>query len=198
MATTARPYHHGNLRTALMEEAERALARGGVEALSLRELARQVGVSHAAPRRHFPDRQALLDALAEDGFHKLGRWMAEAIDGAAEEFGARLVAVARAYVGFATEHGALLELMYAGKHREGAGRVQHAATLAFAAPLELLERAQADGEVVGGDTAEVATVAWAVMHGLADMANNQLLGDASVEDVAATAIGRVLDGLRPR
>ncbi|MBW3550170.1 MAG: lipid IV(A) 3-deoxy-D-manno-octulosonic acid transferase [Proteobacteria bacterium] len=62
MATAARPYHHGNLRSALMEAAERALERGGVQALSLRELAREIGVSHAAPRRHFPDRQALLDA----------------------------------------------------------------------------------------------------------------------------------------
>src|SRR5919107_3634135 len=80
MAVTARPYHHGNLRAALLEAAERALARGGE--LSLRELAREVGVSHAAPRRHFADKQALLDALAEGGFERLGAEMRAAIAGA--------------------------------------------------------------------------------------------------------------------
>src|SRR5918911_3448969 len=106
------PYHHGNLRAALLEEAERRLGDGE---LSLRELARAVGVSHGAPRRHFADKQALLDALAEEGFARLGRALeASAADG---DFTARLAALARAYVRFATEHGALLDLMFAGKHR---------------------------------------------------------------------------------
>ena len=64
---TERPYHHGNLRSALLAAAERTVRERGVQELSLRELAREVGVSHGAPRRHFPDRQALLDALAESG-----------------------------------------------------------------------------------------------------------------------------------
>src|SRR3954469_7536348 len=80
MAVSTRPYHHGNLRPALLEAAERALARG--DELSLRSLAREVGVSHAAPRRHFADKQALLDALAEDGFERLGSEMRDAIAGA--------------------------------------------------------------------------------------------------------------------
>ena len=100
MAVTVRPYHHGNLRAALLEAAERALARGGE--LSLRELAREVGVSHAAPRRHFAGKQALLDALAEDGFERLGADMRDAIAGAGPEFRARLTALARTYVRFAT------------------------------------------------------------------------------------------------
>ena len=68
---TERPYHHGNLRGALLDAAERTVRERGVQALSLRELAREIGVSHGAPRRHFPDRQALLDALAESGFERL-------------------------------------------------------------------------------------------------------------------------------
>jgi hypothetical protein len=56
-AMTERPYHHGNLRTALLTQAERTVRERGVKELSLRELARDVGVSHAAPRRHFPDRR---------------------------------------------------------------------------------------------------------------------------------------------
>src|ERR1035437_9150796 len=71
-SVTERPYHHGSLRTALLAHAERTVRERGVQDLSLRELAREIGVSHGAPRRHFPDRQALLDALAEAGFARLG------------------------------------------------------------------------------------------------------------------------------
>ncbi|CAM5729343.1 hypothetical protein SALBM217S_04935 [Streptomyces griseoloalbus] len=60
--TEQRPYHHGNLRTELLDAAERSLRVHGVDRLSLRDLARDVGVSHAAPRRHFADRRALLAA----------------------------------------------------------------------------------------------------------------------------------------
>ena len=119
--------------------------------LSLRELAREIGVSHAAPRRHFADKQALLDALALDGFERLGREMAAALEQAGPAFADRLAALARTYVRFATEHGALLDLMYAGKHRPGADALREAADRAFAGPLALVAEGQAAGEVVAGD-----------------------------------------------
>ncbi|MCL7021084.1 TetR family transcriptional regulator, partial [Vibrio vulnificus] len=75
-------YHHRNLRATLLEAAERSLRENGAEQLSLRELAREAGVSHAAPRRHFADRQALLDALAESGFARLGAELRTARDAA--------------------------------------------------------------------------------------------------------------------
>src|SRR4051795_6226778 len=128
MAVSTRPYHHGNLRSALLEAAERTLADGGE--LSLRELAREVGVSHAAPRRHFAGKQALLDALAEDGFERLGAEMRETASG---DFEARMLGFAREYVRFAVEHAALLDLMWAGKHRVAA--VRAASERAFAAPI---------------------------------------------------------------
>src|ERR1700761_4247478 len=120
MTIEERPYHHGNLRTALLTQAERPVRERGFKELSLRELARETGVSHAAPRRHFPDRQALLDALAEDGFERLGEAMPPALDAARASFQARLRALAHAYIAFAAEHPALIELMFAGKQREGA------------------------------------------------------------------------------
>src|ERR1700679_3394382 len=113
-----RPYHHGNLRAALLERAERTVRERGVQDLSLRELAREVGVSHGAPHRHFADRRALLDALAQAGFKRLGAELRGAADGAGEDFQARLRATAAAYVRFATQDAALLELMFADKHRE--------------------------------------------------------------------------------
>src|ERR1700722_17630556 len=90
--TPARPYHHGNLRTALLAAAEQTVRERGVQDLSLRELAREIGVSHGAPRRHFPDRQALLDALAESGFERLGAELRAAVAGAGDDFQTRLEA----------------------------------------------------------------------------------------------------------
>jgi AcrR family transcriptional regulator len=199
VAVTPRPYHHGNLRAALLESAERTLAHGGAGELSLRELARQVGVSHAAPRRHFADKQALLDALAEDGFERLGSELRDALAAAGPAFDARLLAFARAYVRFATEHAALLELMFAGKHRPGAAdSLREAADRAFEAPLALISEGQAAGEVVAGEPERVAIVAWAALQGIAAMANSQMLDHVALDDVVAVAVERLVLGLRPR
>ena len=197
MART-RSYHHGNLRAALLESAERTLGRRGAGELSLRELAREVGVSHAAPRRHFADKQALLDALAEDGFERLGRELDEAMAAAGGSLGEQLGAFARAYVRFATARAALLELMFAGKHRPGADRLREAADRAFATPLALFVEAQASGEIVAGDPERVGVVALATLQGLAALANNGMLGEADLDDVVEEAVQRLVHGLRPR
>ncbi len=191
-STSARSYHHGNLRSALLEAAESALAAGSD--LSLRELARQVGVSHAAPRRHFADKQALLDALAEDGFLRLGAQLrAATADG---DFESRLLGFARKYVAFAVEHAALLDLMWAGKHRVEA--VRAASDQAFMAPLALIVEGQATGEVVPGEVEQVATVAVATLHGLAAMVNNGMLAATDLDDIVPATVERLLLGLRPR
>ncbi len=137
-----RPYHHGNLRAALLAQAERTLREQGSEQLSLRELARQAGVSHGAPRRHFADRQALLDALAETGFSRLGDELRAALDAADDDYGARFRATATAYVRFATRDAALLDLMFAGKDRGQSSALHDASERAFAAILELIQQGQ--------------------------------------------------------
>jgi AcrR family transcriptional regulator len=196
---TTRPYHHGNLRAALLERAEETLAERGSRALSLRRLARDIGVSHAAPRRHFADKQALIDALTESGFDRLGRGLDAAIAGAEPDFTVRLTALACAYVDFATEHAALLELMFAAKERpDAAAGVRGAADRAFAAPLALFHDAQTAGDVVAGDPKRVATVAWACFQGLAAMANGGMLDAEPLDDVVADAVERLVHGMRPR
>jgi AcrR family transcriptional regulator len=196
--SATRPYHHGNLRAALLERAVRTVDERGVQALSLRELAREVGVSHAAPRRHFPDRQALLDAISEDGFERLGDALTEAVDRAGTAFGARLHALARAYIAFSTDHPALLELMFAGKQRAGAEHVRQASDRAFAIALTVIAQAQAGGELAPGDPGRVAIVAFAALQGLASMANGGMIDQTPVQEVVTDAIDQLLDGLRPR
>src|SRR6478736_9746442 len=70
-AERGRPYHHGDLRNALLDSARSILEKQGLEALSLRAVARKAGVSHAAPYRHFPNHEALLAELATEGFAEL-------------------------------------------------------------------------------------------------------------------------------
>lgn len=194
-----RPYHHGNLRSTLLICAEHALGEQGAGQLSLRELARQAGVSHAAPRRHFADKQALLDALALDGFERLGSALREAMEAAGTGSDARLLAFARSYVRFATRHAPLLELMFAGKQRADADdSLREAAARAFEAPLELISEAQAAGDVVPGNPQRVAIVTWAVLQGLATMVNSGMLDDSSLDEVVTGAVERLVLGLRPR
>ena len=162
VTTAARPYHHGNLREALLLAGEQALEAGGAQNLSLRELAREVGVSHAAPRRHFPDKQALLDALALSGWERLGAALAAAVADAGDDFDARMLGLARAYVAFATRHPALIELMFATKHQDGASpELAQAGARAFAPALTAVADGQAAGAVVPGDPDRVAIVAFA-------------------------------------
>src|ERR1700738_2767585 len=191
-----RPYHHGNLRMALLAQAERTVRDRGVQELSLRELAREVGVSHGAPRRHFPDRQALLDALAEAGFARLGAELRRAVDGAGEDFQARLLATAAAYVRFATRDAALLELMFAGKKREQSGALHEAAERAFSVVLELIQQGQADGVIGHGDPERVGLVLFATIQGIAALVTGGMVAVEQVDELVADAIAHFLRGSR--
>jgi AcrR family transcriptional regulator len=165
-----RAYHHGNLRAALLDCAERTLAEGGE--ISLRELARKVGVSHGAPRRHFLDKQELLDALALDGFRRLGAELADALAGEDP-----LRAWGRAYIRFATEHAALLDLMLAGKH--ASPELSAASERCFTPAVALF------------DSERAGMVAFATLHGLAVLINRGLLQAADLEGLLDEAFEQV-------
>jgi AcrR family transcriptional regulator len=174
---TDRPYHHGHLRDTLLAEAERTLREQGVEQLSLRDLARQAGVSHAAPRRHFADRQALLDALAGAGFARLADEVAAAIKDAGPDFRARLRATGAAYVRFATEDTALMELMFAAKNAsaEAAGQtapsggVAEGAGRLFTIVGELIREGQLTGQLPPGDPERLRLLFMATARGIAGL-----------------------------
>jgi AcrR family transcriptional regulator len=189
-----RPYHHGNLRVALIKQAEQALREEGLEGLSLRDLARQIGVSHAAPRRHFADRQALLDALAESGFARLGGELRVATESVGEDYEARLRATATAYVHFAISDAALLELMFAGKRREEARSLREAADRAFSVILELIREGQATGLLERGEPERIALLLFATMQGFAALVTAGIVASDQIESLVADAIGRFLHG----
>jgi AcrR family transcriptional regulator len=197
--TERRPYHHGNLRTDLLDAAERSLRAHGVEQLSLRDLARDVGVSHAAPRRHFADRRALLDALAETGFMRLGAKLRAAVNEIDDEddLPARLHAFARAYVQFATENPELTGLMNSSKHRPGATAVAEAAAAAFGQISDLIEKGQERGELEGDDPEDIGLIIYATVLGITSMLNSGMIEPARLEGLVATAVTQFLRGARP-
>src|SRR5215213_5058352 len=159
-----RPYHHGNLRSALLQRAELVLAERGVQELSLRDLAREIGVSHAAPRRHFPTRQALLDALAETGFARLDTTLRTALASSEDDFPARVRTTMTAYTRFATDNAALLELMYTSKHRPDATRIIEAAAAPFGLMNDLIVQGQARGALQAGDPERIGIVLFATLQ----------------------------------
>jgi AcrR family transcriptional regulator len=196
---TPKRYHHGDLRAALLAGAERKLSREGVHKLSLRELARDVGVSHGAPREHFRNKQALLDALAETGFQRLGQELEAAMAGSQGSFTRRLTAFAQTYVRFASRQPALLELMFASLHQPGADpSLREANDRAFAAPIALIASAQANGEIIADDPDRVAMAVLATLQGLAWLANSSVIGDRPIDTVVAETIETLTYGLKAK
>ncbi|MGW5418630.1 TetR/AcrR family transcriptional regulator [Streptomyces sp. NPDC003943] len=189
---TNRPYHHGDLPAALLARAEQTLHEKGAGALSLRELAREIGVSPAAPSRHFKSKQALLDALALTGFERLAEAIEASQEGAGEAFADRLDAAARAYVGFAVANAALLDLMFSVKHSpeasEALGTTAHRWSEQL---LELISDGQHRGEVRQGPLERVALPVFAALHGYAGLAVSGMLPP----EVAEHGLDDVIEGI---
>jgi AcrR family transcriptional regulator len=183
-----RPYHHGHLRSVLLAEAERTLRDQGIEALSLRDLARQAGVSHAAPRRHFADRQALLDALAEVGFVRLGDEIRTAVDAAGGDYEARLLAAAAAYVRFAIDDAALVDIMFAAKRVGRPAALPAAAASVFAAVGDLISQGQQAGMLPPGDPERLRLLLVATLQGIATLVTSGRAQAGQADALVADAV----------
>jgi AcrR family transcriptional regulator len=199
MKAPLRPYHHGHLREALLRGAEKALENGGVQSITLRELSRELGVSHTSPRRHFSDKQALLDALALRGFERFDEALGRAARQSGKDFKARLTKLARVYVGFALKHPALLSLMFEAKHRPDAPReLLEASERAFARVPAMFAEAQAAGEVVRGEPARLALLVFSSLLGLVSISTDGKFKGLSLDYLTGEMIERMILGFRPR
>jgi AcrR family transcriptional regulator len=107
-------YHHGDLRNALIQAATTVLVEKGAAALSLREVAKVAGVSHAAPYRHFRDKAALLRVLAQGGFERLTAAINMAAENSPHNPEQKLIEAGVAYVRIAVQHPEITRLMFAG------------------------------------------------------------------------------------
>jgi len=196
-----RPYHHGNLRQALIDAALELIEERGVPALTLREVARRVGVTHAAPQRHFADRAALVAAVAEQGFRGLGAHM-EAVRASASARvpSQRLRALGVAYVEYALAHPAHLRVMFS---PEVADKSRYPELAAAAQEVhdtlvKQIVEGQRQGAVAPGDPDELSFAARSMVHGCAILLID---GQASGKSPAAlidAALNRLHFGLAPR
>lgn len=165
-AKAATPYHHGDLRPALVKAALAILEETGLSALSLRETARRVGVSHAAPYHHFADLDALADAVAAEGF-RLQKAAMESARGVVPTSGLdALRAYGAVYADFATRHPALFRLMYT-RERVREDRESELAQ-AGADAFRILVDGICQASGCPHDRAKsIALLLWSSMHGLA-------------------------------
>lgn len=177
----ARPYHHGDLKAALVRAGLAAVETGGPDALSLRDLAQSLGVSRAAPYRHFADRNALLATLAAQGFDDLKAAYDHALaqDGAPQ---AALRRLAGAYLSLAFARPGLFRVMF--DEAVAAGPPCAAAEQVF----EIFERAvgQADPEADPHARRLRAVVGWSALHGFAALIQSRRLRGAMVEPLTET------------
>jgi AcrR family transcriptional regulator len=195
-----RPYHHGDLERAVLDEALALIEERGHLSFTLREIARRVGVSHTAPYRHFPDKRAVMTALAAQGGVELAAAIRAALAAAGDDLRARFLAAGFAYVRFALDRPALFQAMFSGEADPEDPRMQAAKAESFGILLGFVEEAQRGGAFPAGDPMGLAIPIWSMHHGLATLAAaGSLEGQpGGLRGVVDGAHARLLDGLLER
>lgn len=163
-------YHHGDLRQSLIDAAIALIQEGEISQVSLREVARRVGVSHNAPYRHFADKEALLSAVAEQGFQGLRAATEQALTGMPPNAGPRLSAIGQAYVQFALQNPAHYRVMFSPYSNCQTEGLQTAMRQSFSVLLNVVQDGQSAGAFRSEDTLQMAQTAWAFVHGIAMLA----------------------------
>lgn len=170
--TKNKPYHHGDLRPALLDAAHLIIRESGSEGLSMRRLADQVGVSRMAPYHHFKDKNALLCAIAERGFTAQDLMVEEILDQFSPQQGRELFAGwVRAYIRFAHDNPETYDLMYGKeiwKQGEPTAMLRERSKASFRLWVNLVEQMQQQKVLPQQHSAlRTAQASWAALHGLA-------------------------------
>jgi len=200
-AVKKRAYHHGDLRRALLEAALAIVASAGPSALTIRDVARRVGVSQAAPYHHFADKDALLAAVAQEGFVAFTAALVAGRARGGTKVAARLRELGAAYVAFAVANPSALRVMFGGAVCiSDHPTLKQTADGAFAVLLESMLEGQKAGVLRRGDPSELALLAWSMLHGLAMLWLDGALhgptgAPVDVEQLARKASDAIVRGL---
>lgn len=181
----SKKYHHGDLENALLTAAEQLLEEKGIAGISLREVAKQAGVSHTAPYRHFTDKQALLQALAVIGYRRLAEAMEKAIEQHPDDPLAQLRASLSAYIDLAAQQPQIDQLMFGGIFLDVSAMSEdyiRESGRAFEGLLQIIRNGQEKGLYREDDTLNLALAAWSQAHGLASLMNSGQLGPLNEDE----------------
>jgi AcrR family transcriptional regulator len=175
------PYHHGALRDALLEAAERVLERDGLSGLTLRAVAREAGVSHAAPTHHFGDLTGLVSELAAIGFRQFNTAMAAAGAAAGPSAIEKAVARAKAYVAYAQAHPGMYGLMFRTERldmkRPSLHEAAEASFAGLAGAIGASRHEQISETALSLDQAAAIARAWSLVHGFTMLLLDDRLSD---------------------
>lgn len=194
-------YHHGDLRRALIQAGVDLLRDGGVEAVGVRAAARAVGVSHAAPSRHFPDLSTFMAAVASVGYADLTTAMTA--DASPEDPLGAFRAAGLGYLRFALAQPNMFRLM---NHPGLADKTEHpelreAAQAAFDVLVARVVDSQAGGYLRAGDPSVLALTAWSTVHGIAQLLVDDQVAVKGYKDAPLTlgeqVLGVLYTGMRP-
>lgn len=202
MTTAKKTYHHGDLRSALLEAALAVLTEIGPQGLSIREVARRAGVSHAAPYRHFADRDELILAVVEQGFELMQQTMAAEKANAGPAPLDQFAASGLAYVNFALEHPAYYRVMFSGDLLSSTGHVafQHTSSRAIREMVSDIELGQQMGVLRPGDPVTQALTIWSTIHGFVSIVNDNRIGHLigkpfSLENIRDEVLTMIFTGI---
>jgi AcrR family transcriptional regulator len=192
------PYHHGALRDALLQAAERVLERDGLAGLTLRAVAREAGVSHAAPTHHFGDLTGLVSELAAIGFRQFNAAMAAACSAGTSPM-AKAMARAKAYVAYAQAHPGMYGLMFRTERLDMTRPSLHEAAEASFAGLAGAIGANRREQIAEGaltlDQAAAIARAWSLVHGFTMLLLDDRLSDIVRRSPKGTDVETLLDAM---
>jgi AcrR family transcriptional regulator len=197
------PYHHGNLREAILQAALKLVETVGPRGITLRATARLAGVSQAAPYRHFASKEALLAAVAEEGFRALAAMQRESAARHQDDPMERFRALGLAYIAFATSRPAHFRVMFAPEVADKLAypALAQAAAETFALLVDVIAECQKARTVKAGDPMELALAAWSIVHGFSALVVDRQLSDlypAKMEEKASNVTQHLFDGLALR
>jgi len=179
-------YHHGDLYSSLLTTATTMISEGGVEALSLRKLAMNIGVSRTAAYHHFKDKNDLLIAIAAQGFISWKHQAEQLLSDNSLTEREKYQAFVHYYVQFATENAAIYQLMFGGtlwKDKKSPSKLKDVAYPSFQFQVEITKSWQEKGVLPNSpNTLRLAQVIWATLHGIAQLVIDGIYADTSQID----------------
>jgi AcrR family transcriptional regulator len=182
-------YHHGDLRNTLIQIGTEMLIESGADELSLRKIAQRAGVSHNAPYQHFADKNALLAAIAEEGFRLLAEAIEDVIQQSADMTAqARLIATGQVYVRFALAHPSHLQLMFGTFSSADYPSLAEQSHRTLSKLIQIVSEIGSQDYLADTDEYDVATTVWMALHGLSVILNAGKIPDYIQRDRTPEAL----------